>query len=471
MNSDKINIIITEKQILHTIIDNPHLVFEEDIFITEIAKEYQCIFLELKDENLTFIPEHIIKKSIHETNEKSLQAIYDTQYQVDKFNEYKEELKKLNILNLFDVDVLPLVQEEIKKGFKKDIENFYLIRDSLNKILLDYETIKRLPYYTFYDALEKHEDILIQRYNSYGQGTGCYHLDKIIKNYAPAVATLTGRSGSMKTTFINYITKVRLQKKMPTLLVNTEISFTSLMDNTISSMMKIPYMDIIGINEFGEVNETVDTSVIVEKYNELKMKFFEEKNFLMYPYNSCNLNQLKVFIKDARRIMELPNNYTLMVLIDLLSMIEEMNESKHGMNKADTIESSMNILNSIALETNSFILGTLQFKEDRKPIRIETEEQLEKLKPSPQDIKGSNAFFERSRYALGIFNRKYEVTKNNCNPVIRNLQDSTVEIFSMKDSMTGTTGQNIKYYFNPDMKVFLPNIPNEEENQGEINND
>lgn len=458
--SNSLEITLAEKQIIHAWIDDETL-FKDDetLFITEIAIEFHSIFYDLKEEGLSFIPEHILKKAFELVDERAIKAVLDTSYQKDKLDVYYRELLINQNLLKIENEVLSSLTKEINKKGPKDIQALSALGNELNNLLSSISDGKNEPL-TFYDALEKHEPTLEQRANSIKQHSGCYMLDKLLPHIVPGVCTIGGYSGSMKSTLIHYILKQRIAKRLPTIMVNTELAFSGLMDSLISSMIKEPYYDILGISE---KEDMIDFNGIMEKYDGLMKRFFKNDTFRLWPSSSCSIADLKKFILDSRKKMNLLENTTLFVLVDLMSMIKDFTQ-EGGKTKADTIEDGVNILNEVGLETNSLIIGTVQLKRQDPVKRIEKEEDIEKFRPTLATIKSSGAWEERSRFVILLHNPYHIVHKTPCNPVIKDLINPILEATMMKDTYVGKTGDTIKFYFDAPTKSLYPYEEELEEN-------
>lgn len=450
--SNTLEITLAEKQILHAWIDDSELFSDnEDIFITEIAIEFQYILSELKDAGLSFLPEHILKKSIEFVTDKAIQSIIDTNYQKEKVEVYLKELSVNRELLKIENEVLLGLTKEFERKGPKDLEKISALSHNLVEILEGIETGKDKPL-TFYDALEIHEDTLVQRSNSTKQHTGCYLLDRILPHVVSGVAVVAGYSGSMKSTYIHYLLKQRLVKRLPTIMINTELAFSGFMDSVIPSMIKEPYYDILGISEDEDM---IDFSGILEKYDRLMDKYIDLDVLRIWPKSSCSIYDLERFIIYSRKKMKLDKKTTLFALVDLMSMMKDFSQDD-GKTKADTIEEGVNILNEISLKTNTLLIGTVQLKRNDPVRKIEREEDIEKFRPTLASIKSSGAWEERSRFVMLLHNPYHIVHKTPCNEIIKSLIDPIVEVTMAKDTYIGKTGETIKYYFNAETKSLTP---------------
>ena len=451
--SNNLEITLTEKQVIHAWLDNPSLVVEDDnIFMTEIAIEFQYILLELKDQELSFIPEHILKKTVEFVDERAIQSVVDTQYQADKIDLYIKELKTSYKLLTLENEFIPSLKKELNKKGQKNIEAINSLYNSFGELLDSIDSNEDKPM-TVFDALEKHEPTVESRSQMTNQHSGCYLFDSIMPHIVPGLCTIGGYSGSMKTTVMLYLAKQRIAKRLPTIYVNTELAFSGFMDSMISSMIKEPYYDILGI---GDNPDMIDFNNIMDKYDKLMSKYFEHNMFRLWPKSSCSIAELKKFIINSRKQMGLKKETTLFAFVDLMSMMTEFNDEGGGKTKADMIEQGVNIINDIGLSTNTLIIGTVQLKRTDPVKRIEREEDIEKFRPTLASLKSSGAWEERSRFVILLHNPYHIVNKTPCNPIVRDMVDPIVELTMMKDTYIGKTGDMIKYYFDAPIKALAP---------------
>lgn len=463
--SNTLKISLTEKQLLHAYIDNPDLLLDnEDLFITEIAREYHTVLLILKDKGYSFIPEHILKEKFELIDSDSLQSILETSYQKDKIKEYEQDLIVEAKFNELQNKIVKNIAFELSKKGPKDMESLKNLYQELGETLdiIENKRQKDTPF-TFTEMLNEHLPEMKKRVNMIHQPTGCFLMDTLIPNPVAGLCILGGFSGSLKTTFTSYWAKQRLVKRMPTAVVNTELAFDGYVDNFIPSMIKESYADILSLNP-----DNTDFGIILEKYEKLMGRYSTHNKFFMYPKNSCSIFEIEQFIKYTRKKMNLSNDKLLYVFADLLSMFSDFNESRN-MTKADAIENGVNRLNSICLEHNVLLVGTVQFKRPDFAIgrQIEKEEDIEKLRASLSSIKSSGAWVERSRWVLLLHNPFNLVNTYPCNPILKETIDPILEVTLAKDTYMGNNGKTIKYYFNGELKQLIPYLENDTEDTNE----
>jgi len=454
LSNNNIEITITEKQILHLFYDNPALMDSIEVeFITSIAKEFHIVFGVLNDKKLSFIPEHVLKYKIEHINADALEAVLEIDYQQDKLDEYVKELNDYKLYSQLEEKIIKETLYELRKKGGDKLETLQKCYSEFGQILDKLETKddEDKEYLNFSELIVEHKEIIKDRSQSIKQTTGCYHFDNLIPSVIPGLMVLAGFSGSCKSTFISYLERQRIIKRLPTIAINTELSKIGYTDSMLPSFLKVDYFDLLGIN-----NEDVDYSKILEKMDELEEKYRNKTNYLYLNKYSASVKDIEKFALFARESMQLDKKRTLFCFVDLLSMVEEFNDSKTGFNKADNIEDALNRVNELSLENNILTVGTLQLKRKTENKKIERLEDIEKWRPNISDIKSSGAYEERSRFVATIHNPWSIVHRNPTNQVIKDTVDPILDIDLSKDTYFMGAGKRIQYLYQNEYKTLVP---------------
>lgn len=447
MRDEQLQIATLEKQVLHAIMDDSSKLFEEDIFVSEQAKEFQYILLSLNDEGKRLIPEHIISKSLEYVDADVIVAVQDTQYQSNLFEDYKKSLYHKYILYNTRNNILNLLSED-----EDDINKLYSIEEEFSKSQELLKFSNESSILTFSELVSQHKKIIERRSRALRITSGCYKFDTLMPNPVAGIVTIAGFSGSTKSTLCHYLLKQRVAKRLYTTYFNTELALEGVMDSIIPSMAKIPYRDILGLdNDDGHI----DYDTIFSQYDRLIKHFQNQKNFRMFPSSTVSLKDLRNFNVKARKDFGMKPDDLLFCFVDLLSMVEEFS-GEGRTSRADMITQALNELNQIALKYNIIFICTVQLRRMPQKISIDNEEDFEKFRPDLNMIKDSGSYEERSRLVFGIHNPYHIARKVNCNKIVRDLTEPIIELQVLKDTYTGKTGQTIKYYFNGDFKVYVP---------------
>lgn len=358
--------------------------------------------------------------------------------------------------------VLEQLQENVNLcsyNTNNNIEDFVKLRNKIDE-LLD-STIEHKDGKTFSELINEHKNTIKRRSECKRITTGDNLLDMIIPNPQAGIVTLVGYSGSMKSTYIHHLCQLRIVKRLPTVLFNTELSQDGIMDSITPFIIKENIDDVMGIDND---DEHIDYQEIIDKYKNLAEKYENIDKFLMYPSNHVSIPQLKEFCINAKKRFGLNKDDLLFVFVDLMTMIEEFNK---GTNRTDAIKLGMDALNEFVLEENILLIGTAQLKRPNT-VHIKKEEDIDKFRMSASDVKDSAEIESRSRVLLGIFNRKNIVNKNPCDPIIKELTEPILDLTVLKNTYTNTLGNRIYYYIDSQYKSLIPYVHCDENTNDEI---
>lgn len=456
-----LKITILEKQLLHLYFDNPEYLDKDDYvcFFSRIAQDFYITLMELLKNGFTITGENILTNSNSTLNIEIVSAIANTEYQVEKYDFYVRELQKFEIYQDISNNAkkIQAVIESENKDITSIFESKEIIEGSLEKLISN----QVHNYLDMKTLLKNHQEVIQTRLSGDAYSSGDFLLDKALGGRLQGgVAILAANSGMGKSTVAIYWAMIRIIKKLPTFVVNTELSLDGWMDNILPSLLKdISYDDLANLHK----ESFVDPAHIQEQIEDLKLRMENRDKFLMYPHSFLSLADLEKFIIDCRLHMKLEDKIPLFGVIDLLSMITEFSAINGG-SRADNIEIAMNKLNSFCLEHNTFLLATVQLRRKDKVVKIETEEDLLEFKPSLESIKSSSAYEERARWVFGLYAPYRVVRKNQCNPVIRDMVAPITTLTLLKDSYNRQEGMEIQYLMDVDKKMFMPYIEENDEN-------
>lgn len=462
MKDEQLQTAVLERQVLHAIMDDSSRIFEEDIFVSEVAKEFHYILLSLVDENKALLPEHIIMKSVEYVDAEVIIAVQSTQYQDDLFDEYKKKLYMRSVIIETRNGLLDILNDNNKDDTEKFLEVEQAFEQSKEKI-----EVGDSRYLSFSELIKRHKQTIEKRAKHMRISTGCYNFDKIMPNPTAGIVIIAGFSGSTKSTLCHYLIKQRIAKRFYTTYFNTELAMDGVMDSIMPSIVKVPYMDILGLDDD---DEHIDYGDILTKYNDAIKHFQNQKNFRMYPYSSVSLKEMRKFNLKARKDFKMKPDDLLISFVDLVSMVEEF-ASEGKTTRADMISQALNVLNGYALKDNTLYIATVQLKRMPQKISVEKEEDLEKFRPDLAMIKDSGTYEERARMVIGIHNPYHIVRKVNCNKIVKDLTEPLIELQVLKDTYTGKTGNIIKYYFDSEYKVYVPYVEKSKDNSVESTED
>ncbi len=401
-------VFIAEIRLLNAIILNKDLITEEnlekDLLIHSSAKS---IFesIELLNESNVPITKGALFEKFSSIDISADMSIVDTIFEynsepLETIADIKEDLlfaqSKIAIQDKMDK-----VKKLLDKNFTVSEEDLEAAKDLLDEssALLNKENSDNEDPKYLSECFDEYEDDFKKRRNGKIYKFGDANLDKLL-TYGPAPGgggIIYAASGMAKTSYLLHMANQLINREIPTIFFELEMSQTSCFDRLISMRTDIPFKSIANPqeNEF----ESIYSAILQEKealYNNSSFKFCK-KPTLTLSYIS---KQIKKFQKSSG------HNYCI-VLIDLLSMFQDFCSIKNGLSLAGQIEMSMNKLNAMAKELGIFYLGSVQANRSVEGERPECVQDLDKFRPSRNAIKNSNAFLERSRFAISLFRKKF----------------------------------------------------------------
>jgi replicative DNA helicase len=211
------------------------------------------------------------------------------------------------------------------------------------------------------------------------------------------IGLIVSSSGSGKSTAaINEISDL-IDNEIPCMYFSLEMSSISTLDRLCSKRTGIPYIEITAPKEQHEFD------AVIKAIEEERLKLIKNTKFRFSDNASISLTELYQHIKKFQA--DIKQNYCI-VVIDLLSMITDF--CKSSANMAQQIEIGVNRLSAMAKELGVHFIGILQYNRgiEADAGKIRDVQDLNKFKPNRAQIKNSNAWIERCRYALSTFRMK-----------------------------------------------------------------
>lgn len=435
---------IFEQQLLKLYIENENDITlpTENYFVSDNGREFFDILTFLSQKNYIFSKEHILQNVKEFVNAEVYSKVMECEYQLDKVEDYQNKLREKYYFNKIHSDILKrLTKESGKKEVNKEDLNKIVNELNQNMKSMNSSGNSLLP---MTDYLAQQKNILSERMKGQAlQSSGCFLLDTMLpaSSLHAGLGVIFGYPASGKSTMNDYFILQRFLKNLPTLSINLEMAHESKIDSYICALCELDYYEVKGANN---EDHTLDQHVI-DKYEEMLTRFKYNDRLYVETKQSLSVHDVINVIKQSRQRMDLREDEILWVSIDLLTMLKEFRESQRGMNHADVINNVLDYLNEIALEYNCFIFCVVQPLRPNKDIKVNTLDDLEKLRPPLQTIKGSGAFEERARFILSVYNPLHQGKKYmSDNPALETLQP-VIELMSVKDTHGSSTGKIIKY--------------------------
>jgi replicative DNA helicase len=225
------------------------------------------------------------------------------------------------------------------------------------------------------------------------------------------------------------------------------MNLVSIVNKLLSQRLSIPFDYFYKKDKSDEdYSEYVASEIKIEEQN-----IKESPYFRYIDKQSLSLHDIDSLIKQAMESMK--QKYAV-VTIDLLTMIKDFS----GENKASKYEDAMNKLHEIAKKNNVAILGVVQTKRLSDKTVVKGIDDLEKFRPSIEEIKNAGAIEERSRIVLSLFRKKHEANKHfeKDDPILEIIED-IAEIEVLKQNL-GEVGNRVKYLYEGEYSKFTPYI-------------
>ena len=95
------------------------------------------------------------------------------------------------------------------------------------------------------------------------------------------------------------------------------------------------------------------------------------------------------------------------VVLDLITMIQDFATTKSGLGMPQTIELAINKMNALSKELGIHYIGTAQLNRSGESTSVTDPEDVLRFRPSRHQVKNSSALLERCRYVVSLFRKKY----------------------------------------------------------------
>jgi len=448
------NIKIVEKAVLKLCIDNSDFLdrLGQNYFVTDKAKTFFNTLISLKDQQIPSTLRPVIlsvQKEIPEFKTAEIKSVFEEEVSPKEFdllfsslkeNYVKKQVEDLNADIIREVGKKSDVDwEKIEEcGFK--IQNYRDLIDDRKKEILYLE-----------EAVDRYKEELDRRQAgiSYAD-TGCSLLNSYLTEgfLGGMMTTVVGNPGSGKSSFVQYLNNKMINKFVPSLYFSKELPFTVTMDRFFGQRTDQ------NISEFKPKEDEEIASHILELINVESIKMSRNKRYGMLIAPSLDIRTLEKAIVSFRKDIKLQEEETLVVTLDLTTMLHDFNKSVS--NKANDYEHGFNNLFMTGERTNTHFLNVVQLKRPSDKIKIKEIEDLDKLRPTPEMIKNSGVIEERSRNILGIHNPYYQARRylSEDNPLF-DIMDTHLEVQILKQN-TGSVGSILKYDFDPKKSLLRP---------------
>ena len=260
----------------------------------------------------------------------------------------------------------------------------------------------------------------------------------LTKKAAPGqIILLAGSTGTGKSIYSLHLMSGLVNTDVPCMYFSPEMDEMSTLDRWMAMRKDIP------IDQWYSTGPDMDYLIgEVEKERML----LKDKAFVFIDEPDISLDQIQHHIREFK--MRFKVSY-LIVFVDLITQVREFMDTNG--NKSSTLatimEKAINKLSAITKKENVCIVAVAQMNRDADSAKVTTVEDLQKLRPTRNNVKNSSALAERSRTVLAIFREKYYADALLPNDPDAQILPDILEVQVVKQNM-GKVGKIGMYNFN-----------------------
>ena len=432
--------VLNEKQLLCCLFFTPGLVeeVETNYFITAEGRDLYGVFKELRGQKVTPTIPHLVSEGNKRNagiNEASLQELFSCEYEISSFPYYhlrlRQDYAKWHIENSLLKDILVNVSHKGELNVDKLRGLIRSVNDHLE--LIEGRTSLLI---TPAQLMSNYEAIIQSRIEGMANyDIGDSAIDKILTaGVAPGEqTTIFGDTGMGKSMVaLNWFNK-QINKQIPAMMVNMEMSLTATTDRLFALRNSILMSQLLP-RSGGTIDQWILT--ILEKE---KQRFNKMNSFFVVDETNLYFRDLRPILREAKA--RLRSDYVLCT-IDLWSMIKDVAGQDAG-----SYEEGMNISHTLAKEEGVHLINVVQMKRGGGD-RPATLDAIKKLRPALDRIKNSGAIAERSRNVFGVYREKHYAKQFFPDHAAEvDLMDDIVEVQNLKQS-NGGMGDTVRYRHN-----------------------
>lgn len=210
---------------------------------------------------------------------------------------------------------------------------------------------------------------------------------------------ITASTGMGKTAFALNVMNDLYNANIPTMLFELEMGDINTMDRWLSLRTGIPYKDI-------KHPKSQEDFELVKKELDKEFKHLELNNERWAICEKATLS-LADIRREARKFQIKTGQKYFILLLDLISMIQDFTSPEKGLSLAGQMEIAINRVNAMAKELGFHWLGLVQLNRSVEQDKVMDIDDIDRLRPNRAAIKNSGALLERCRYCLSLFRKKY----------------------------------------------------------------
>lgn len=331
-------------------------------------------------------------KSITESTAESGEYITDivkvlkdykrTTSALDHLDHIKDVLSKNNVLT-------PEITQDLRENF--DAAEEQVLRN-------DEDSVKRIM------DLKEWGDQWQEDFKLRTNGKRYYFSEPVLDELVvdgPAPGTgglLVAQSGMGKSTMVLKLVNGFINAGIPCMFFSLEMGSIATYDRLLANRLQIPYTEIVNPSD-AETYQAIYDQVQQERQfldNNKLFRFCEDAN--------VSISELK---KAIIKFQEQIGQKYCIVVLDLITMIQDFVTTKSGLGMPQTIELAINKMNALSKELGIHYIGTAQLNRAGESTAVTDPEDVLRFRPSRHQVKNSSALLERCRYVVSLFRKKY----------------------------------------------------------------
>lgn len=221
----------------------------------------------------------------------------------------------------------------------------------------------------------------------------------VIDGPAPGTGGLiVAQSGMGKSTMVLKLVNSFINAGIPCMFFSLEMGSISTYDRLLATRLQIPYKEIVSPPD----EETYQA--ILERVEQERQILDANKYFRFCEDANVSISDLK---KAIIKFQEQIGQKYCIVVLDLVTMIQDFVTTKSGLGMPQTIELAINKMNALSKELGIHYIGTAQLNRAGESTTVTDPEDVLRFRPSRHQVKNSSALLERCRYVCSLFRKKY----------------------------------------------------------------
>lgn len=225
-------------------------------------------------------------------------------------------------------------------------------------------------------------------------------LDELVVD-GPAPGTgglLVAQSGMGKSTMVLKLVNGFINAEIPCMFFSLEMGSIATYDRLLANRLQIPYTEIVN------PPDTETYQAIFDQVQQERQLLDNNKLFRFCEDANVSISELK---KSIIKFQEQIGQKYCIVVLDLITMIQDFVNTKSGLGMPQTIELAINKMNALSKELGIHYIGTAQLNRAGESTSVTDPEDVLRFRPSRHQVKNSSALLERCRYVVSLFRKKY----------------------------------------------------------------